>query len=80
MSGALARCRDQAYEGFHPIASFRAGSPEQWILLNDGMGAHIGRECVRRVVQLGRASPVVTVLGISFKETCRTSATANSST
>ena len=36
--------------------------------VNDGMGAHIGRECVRRVVRLGRASPVVTVLGVSFKE------------
>ncbi len=36
--------------------------------VNDGMGAHIGRECVRRVVRLGRASPLVTVLGVSFKE------------
>ncbi len=36
--------------------------------VNDGMGAHIGQECVRRVVGLGRASPVVTVLGVSFKE------------
>ena len=36
--------------------------------VNDGMGAHIGRECVRRVVRLGRASPTVTVLGVSFKE------------
>ncbi len=36
--------------------------------VNDGMGAHVGRECVRRVVSLGRASPVVTVLGLSFKE------------
>ena len=36
--------------------------------VNDGMGAHIGRECVRRVVRLGRASPVVTVLGLAFKE------------
>ena len=36
--------------------------------VNDGMGAHVGRECVRRVVALGRASPVVTLLGLSFKE------------
>ena len=36
--------------------------------VNDGMGAHIGRECVRRIVGLGRASPVVTVLGVAFKE------------
>ena len=36
--------------------------------VNDGMGAHIGRECVRRVVRLGRAAPLVTVLGVSFKE------------
>jgi UDP-N-acetyl-D-galactosamine dehydrogenase len=36
--------------------------------VNDGMGVHIGRECVRRVVRLGRASPVITVLGVSFKE------------
>ena len=36
--------------------------------VNDGMGAHVGRECVRRVVALGRPAPVVTVLGIAFKE------------
>ena len=36
--------------------------------VNDGMGAHVGRECVRRAVKLGRAAPVVTVLGIAFKE------------
>lgn len=36
--------------------------------VNDSMGAHVGRECVRQVVQLGRPKPVVTVLGIAFKE------------
>ena len=36
--------------------------------VNDAMGAHIGQECVRRVVGLGRTSPLVTVLGVSFKE------------
>jgi UDP-N-acetyl-D-galactosamine dehydrogenase len=50
----------------------KAGLHPQVVLagrrVNDGMGAHIGRECVRRVVALGRASPVVTVLGLSFKE------------
>jgi UDP-N-acetyl-D-galactosamine dehydrogenase len=36
--------------------------------VNDGMGAYVGRECVRQVVKLGRGSPIVTVLGVSFKE------------
>ncbi len=36
--------------------------------VNDAMGAYIGRECVHRVIKLGRASPVVTVLGVAFKE------------
>ncbi len=36
--------------------------------VNDGMGRHIARECVRRIVALGRPSPIVTVLGITFKE------------
>lgn len=50
----------------------KAGLHPQVVLagrrVNDGMGAHIGQECVRRVVRLGRASPVVTVLGLAFKE------------
>lgn len=36
--------------------------------VNDSMGRHIGRECVRRVVRLGRADPCVTILGVTFKE------------
>ena len=36
--------------------------------VNDGMGQHIARECVRRLLRLGRPNPVVTVLGITFKE------------
>jgi UDP-N-acetyl-D-galactosamine dehydrogenase len=36
--------------------------------VNDEMGFHVARECVRRVVRLGRENPVVTILGITFKE------------
>ena len=36
--------------------------------VNDAMGHHIARECVRRLMRLGRPDPVVTVLGITFKE------------
>ena len=36
--------------------------------VNDGMGRHIGRECVRLLTRLGRTKPIVTVLGVTFKE------------
>lgn len=36
--------------------------------VNDGMGRHIGRECVRLLTRLGRAKPKVAVLGVTFKE------------
>jgi UDP-N-acetyl-D-glucosamine/UDP-N-acetyl-D-galactosamine dehydrogenase len=36
--------------------------------VNDEMGFHVARECVRRVVRLGRENPIVTILGITFKE------------
>ena len=36
--------------------------------VNDGMGPHVGRECVRLLTRLGRAKAVVTVLGVTFKE------------
>ncbi len=36
--------------------------------VNDAMGQHIARECLRRLMRLGRPNPVVTVLGITFKE------------
>ena len=36
--------------------------------VNDSIGFHVGRECVRRLVRLGRANPRVTILGITFKE------------
>ena len=36
--------------------------------VNDSMGRHIGRECVRLLTRLGRTQPVVTVLGVTFKE------------
>ena len=35
---------------------------------NDSAGERIARECVRRLLQLGRPNPVVTVLGLTFKE------------
>ncbi|MEQ1618927.1 MAG: nucleotide sugar dehydrogenase [Terricaulis sp.] len=36
--------------------------------VNDGMGRHIGRECVRLLTRLGRAKPRVAVMGVTFKE------------
>ena len=36
--------------------------------VNDAMGQHVARECVRRLMRLGRGDPIVTVLGITFKE------------
>jgi UDP-N-acetyl-D-galactosamine dehydrogenase len=36
--------------------------------VNDGMGRHIGRECVRLLTRLGRVKPRVAVLGVTFKE------------
>jgi UDP-N-acetyl-D-galactosamine dehydrogenase len=36
--------------------------------VNDSMGAHIGRECVRLLTRLGRANARVAVLGVTFKE------------
>ena len=36
--------------------------------VNDGMGRHIARECVRLLTRLGRTKPTVTVLGVTFKE------------
>ncbi|WP_395645254.1 nucleotide sugar dehydrogenase [Terricaulis sp.] len=36
--------------------------------VNDGMGRHIGRECVRLLTRLGRTKPRVAVLGVTFKE------------
>ena len=36
--------------------------------VNDGMGRHIGRECVRLLTRLARTKPRVAVLGVTFKE------------
>lgn len=36
--------------------------------INDGMAAHVVGECVRRLLRRGRAQPLVTVLGVTFKE------------
>lgn len=36
--------------------------------INDGMAGHVVRECVRRLLRRGRAQPLVTILGITFKE------------
>jgi len=50
----------------------RAGYAPQVILagrhINDGVGRRVARECVRMLMQRGRAAPVVTVLGLTFKE------------
>jgi UDP-N-acetyl-D-galactosamine dehydrogenase len=36
--------------------------------INDNMGERIARECIRALMQHGRASPTVTILGMTFKE------------
>ena len=36
--------------------------------INDGMGARVARECMRALLQSGRANPTVTILGMTFKE------------
>ncbi|HEU5275991.1 MAG TPA: nucleotide sugar dehydrogenase [Xanthobacteraceae bacterium] len=50
----------------------RAGYAPQVILagrrINDGVGQRIARECVRMLMQRGNGAPVVTVLGLTFKE------------
>ena len=48
--------------GYHPevILSGRR--------INDGVGARIAQECVRRLTRRGNGASVVTILGVSFKE------------
>jgi UDP-N-acetyl-D-galactosamine dehydrogenase len=36
--------------------------------INDGMGERVARECMRALLQTGRANPTVTILGMTFKE------------
>jgi UDP-N-acetyl-D-galactosamine dehydrogenase len=36
--------------------------------INDSMGERIARECIRALMQRGRANPTVTILGMTFKE------------
>jgi len=36
--------------------------------INDGMGQRVARECMRALLQRGRSNPVVTILGMTFKE------------
>jgi UDP-N-acetyl-D-galactosamine dehydrogenase len=36
--------------------------------INDGMGAMVADECMRALLQRGAAQPIVTVLGMTFKE------------
>jgi UDP-N-acetyl-D-galactosamine dehydrogenase len=53
-------------------AAERLGYHPQVVLagrrVNDSMGHLVGRECVRRLVKLGRGKNGVTVLGMTFKE------------
>lgn len=53
-------------------AAERLGYHPQVVLagrrVNDSMGQFIGRECVRRLVRLGRGKQGVIVLGMTFKE------------
>jgi UDP-N-acetyl-D-galactosamine dehydrogenase len=53
-------------------AAERLGYHPQVVLagrrVNDSMGHLVGRECVRRLVKLGRGRNGVTVLGMTFKE------------
>jgi UDP-N-acetyl-D-galactosamine dehydrogenase len=56
----LTYCAEKA--GYHPeiiLAGRR---------INDGMGEHVARECMRALLQRGCAAPTVTILGITFKE------------
>jgi UDP-N-acetyl-D-galactosamine dehydrogenase len=50
----------------------KAGYHPQVILagrrINDGVGHRVARECVRRLLRRNRASPTVTILGLTFKE------------
>jgi UDP-N-acetyl-D-galactosamine dehydrogenase len=50
----------------------RAGYAPRVILagrqINDGVGRRVARECARLLMQRGGAGPVVTVLGLTFKE------------
>ena len=36
--------------------------------INDSMGERVARECMRALLQKGRANPIVTILGMTFKE------------
>jgi UDP-N-acetyl-D-galactosamine dehydrogenase len=36
--------------------------------INDSMGERVARECMRALLQSGRSNPVVTILGMTFKE------------
>lgn len=36
--------------------------------INDSMGERVARECMRALLQNGRSNPMVTILGITFKE------------
>jgi UDP-N-acetyl-D-galactosamine dehydrogenase len=50
----------------------RAGYHPEIILagrrINDSMGERVARECMRALLQRGRGNPVVTILGVTFKE------------
>jgi UDP-N-acetyl-D-galactosamine dehydrogenase len=50
----------------------RAGYHPEIILagrrINDGMGERVARECMRALLQRGCSNPVVTILGMTFKE------------
>ena len=50
----------------------KAGYHSQIILagrhINDGLGQWIARECIRMLLRKGRSKPVVTILGLTFKE------------
>jgi UDP-N-acetyl-D-glucosamine/UDP-N-acetyl-D-galactosamine dehydrogenase len=56
----LTFCAEKA--GYHPeiiLAGRR---------INDSMGERVARECMRALLQNGRSNPMVTILGITFKE------------
>jgi UDP-N-acetyl-D-glucosamine/UDP-N-acetyl-D-galactosamine dehydrogenase len=36
--------------------------------INDGMGERVARQCMQALLQNGRSNPVVTILGLTFKE------------
>src|SRR4029450_2502732 len=73
--GCLSLCQHQgiSFPRFSHFAFFQQiQQPNTWErsikFITDGMGDRIRRECMRALLQRGRANPTATILGITFKE------------